>query len=125
MTSTPEQTGAYRGVPAPEWIGDDWDTLGAAAWKDGVDAALGGRDPATLWQRLADTLNAIVAAGQFPDLHNLKGPRNGRQHQPYITDDAQSGAPWVLLDTATGRFVVTTRERALDGEHSRPRPGSF
>lgn len=135
MSATPEQTPtSYRGVPAPEWIGGDWDTLSAAAWRDGVDAALtyaavGGtpepveEPPAEdegpdLWQNLADALNALRAAGQFPDFHNLYGGRNGWQHQPYVSDDGRSSAPWVVLDLGTREFVVSTRERVHDGEHS-------
>ncbi|MFE5406814.1 hypothetical protein ACFQ9Z_37095 [Streptomyces sp. NPDC056580] len=76
-----------------------------------------------LWHNLTDALNALASAGQFPHFHNLYGPRNDWQHQPYITS-AHPYAPWVLYDLATGKFTVSDRERALSGEHSqRPRRG--
>ncbi|MFJ4627142.1 hypothetical protein [Streptomyces sp. NPDC088847] len=125
-----QQAPTYRGVPAPEWLGDDWDTASAAAWKEGVDAsltfvALGGADPdqaarrTTLWRNLADVLNALAAEGQSPAFHNLNGSANGWQYQPVITSSAYADTPWVVLDTTTREYVVTTRARALDGEHSR------
>ncbi|MBK3639036.1 hypothetical protein JHN52_40710, partial [Streptomyces sp. MBT97] len=86
--------------------------------------ALGGADPdptarrTTLWRNLADVLNALVAERQFPAFHNLSGSANGWWHQPVITSSA-TDAPWVVLDTATREYVVTTRERAVGGEHSR------
>lgn len=75
--------------------------------------------PDVLWQHLADALNALIDAGQFPDFHNLYGARNGWQYQPYATDDARADASWVVFDLATRRFTVSSRERTLSGEHSR------
>lgn len=72
-----------------------------------------------LWQNLADALNALVDAGQFPDFHNLKGSRNNQQYQPYAADDARPDAPWVVFDLTTRRFTVSSRGRTLSGEHSR------
>ncbi|WP_328427872.1 hypothetical protein [Streptomyces sp. NBC_00443] len=134
MSTTPKPTSTYRGVPAPEWIGDDWDTISAAAWRDGVDAALtfaavGGTpeaaespveetEPVDPWQALADALNVLVEAGQFPDFHDLYGGVNGWRHQPYASTPARAHAPWVVLDLGTRKFTVSTRERVLGGEHS-------
>ncbi|HLU97242.1 MAG TPA: hypothetical protein VKZ89_10415 [Thermobifida alba] len=70
-----------------------------------------------LWQNLADALNALIAAGQFPDLHNLYGPLNDWQHQPYVTA-ARADAPWVVFDLSTRQFTVSSRERTLSGEHT-------
>ncbi|WP_330342626.1 hypothetical protein [Streptomyces sp. NBC_00557] len=72
-----------------------------------------------LWQNLADALNALIDARQLPATHNLYGARNEWQHQPYVTTAAHADAPWVVLDLATGRFTVSSREGALSGEHSR------
>lgn len=75
-----------------------------------------GRD--LLWQDLADALNALIAAGLFPDFHDLCGTRNGWRHQPYASTAARADAPWVVFDLRTRRFTVSSRERALSGEHS-------
>ncbi|MFF8431010.1 hypothetical protein ACF07Y_38935 [Streptomyces sp. NPDC016566] len=75
---------------------------------------------AVLWQNLADALNALVDAGQFPHFHNLYGTGNNWQHQPYATA-SDADAPWVVLDPAARQFTVSTRERTLSGEHSRQR----
>lgn len=79
-----------------------------------------GADP--LWQNLADALNALIAAGRFPHFHNLYGPVNNWQYQPYVTADAYAHAPWVVFDLATEEFTVSSRERTLNGEHSRRPP---
>ncbi|MEU5196048.1 hypothetical protein AB0G86_18660 [Streptomyces scabiei] len=76
-------------------------------------------DGDVLWQNLSDALNALVDAGHFPDLHNLYGPLNDRQYQPYATDDSHADAPWVVFDLATRQFTVSSRERVRNGEHSR------
>jgi hypothetical protein len=76
-----------------------------------------GTDP--MWQNLADALNALINAGQFPDFHNLYGPINDWQFQPYATADAHADAPWVVFDLADRRFTVSSRERTLSGEHFR------
>ncbi|KOV94620.1 MULTISPECIES: hypothetical protein [unclassified Streptomyces] len=79
-------------------------------------------DTDVLWQNLTDALNALIAAGQFPDFHNLYGPLNDWQHQPYASTAAHAHAAWVVLDLSTRRFTVSSRERALSGEHSRRPP---
>lgn len=38
--------------------------------------------PDVLWQNLADALNALIDARQFPGFHNLYGARNNWQYQP-------------------------------------------
>lgn len=78
--------------------------------------------PGALWQNLADALNALVDAGLFPDFHNLKGSRNRRKHQPYVSDDARPDAPWVVFDLTARRFTVSSRERTLSGEHAQRPP---
>ncbi|MGA5202767.1 hypothetical protein [Streptomyces variegatus] len=123
---------SYRGVPAPEWLGGDWDTVSAGAWRDGVDAALtyvavgGTPEPEAaeepeaepdLWQNLADALNALGAAGQFPAFHDLYGTVNGWRRQPYAST-ARADSPWVVLDLGTRQYTVSTRGRVLSGEHS-------
>ncbi|MFM9452483.1 hypothetical protein [Streptomyces europaeiscabiei] len=74
--------------------------------------------PDTLWQNLTDALNALVAAGRFPAFHNLYGTDNNWQHQPYVTS-SHANAPRVVYDLTTGTYTVTTRERTLNGEHTR------
>ncbi|MFE1785283.1 hypothetical protein ACFW9F_22600 [Streptomyces sp. NPDC059506] len=76
-------------------------------------------DAGALWQNLADALNALIAAGQFPDFHNLYGPHNHWQHQPYASTPTRADAPWVVFDLTTRQFTVSTRERTLGGEHYR------
>jgi hypothetical protein len=71
----------------------------------------------TLWQDLADALNALVAAGRFPAFHNLYGTDNDWQHQPYVTS-SHANAPRVVYDLTTGKYTVTTRARTLSGEHT-------
>lgn len=128
--TAPEQPTTYRGVPIPLRLATEWDSYCAAAWRDGVDAsltfvALGGADPdpatrrTTLWRNLADVLNALRAEGLAPAFHNLSGAANRWQHQPVVTSSLHAHAPWVVLDTATDEYVLTTRERAVGGEHSR------
>ncbi|WP_445280235.1 hypothetical protein [Streptomyces sp. DSM 118148] len=74
-----------------------------------------------LWQHLTDALNALASAGQFPHFHNLYGPRNDWQRQPYITS-AHAYTPWVVYDLATRKSTVSSRERVHSAEHSqRPR----
>ncbi|MFF3959171.1 hypothetical protein ACFYY1_39155 [Streptomyces sp. NPDC001890] len=70
-----------------------------------------------LWQNLADALNGLVDAGQFPHFHDLYGTRNDWQYQPYTTA-SHTHAPWVVYDLPTRKFTVTTRERVHAGEHS-------
>ncbi|WP_309317433.1 hypothetical protein [Streptomyces salinarius] len=126
-------TSTYRGVPAPEWIGDNWDTVSAGAWRDGVDAALAlaalGGTPAPeeptveepepdLWRNLADALNALVGTGLFPAFHDLYGTVNGWRRQPYASAPARADSPWVVFDLGTREFTVSTRGRVLSGEHS-------
>ncbi|MFI6278036.1 hypothetical protein [Streptomyces sp. NPDC050988] len=72
-----------------------------------------------LWQNLTDALNALIDSGQFPAFHNLNGPYNNWQHQPYATDDAHADAPWVVFDLTARQFTVSSRERTRSGEHSR------
>jgi hypothetical protein len=76
--------------------------------------------PDTLWQDLADALNALVAAGRFPAFHNLYGTNNDWQHQPYVTS-SHANAPRVVYDLTTGSYTVTTRARTLNGEHTQRR----
>ncbi|KNE81396.1 hypothetical protein AB0B04_18815 [Streptomyces xinghaiensis] len=71
-----------------------------------------------LWQNLADALNALIAAGQFPDFHDLYGTRNDWRHQPYATAHSHADAPWVVFDLSTRQFTVSSRERTVSGEHS-------
>jgi hypothetical protein len=71
-----------------------------------------------LWQNLADALNALATSGQFPAFHNLYGPHNKWQHQPYATS-SHTDAPWVVYDLTTRTYTVTTRARTLNGEHAR------
>ncbi|MFJ4700454.1 hypothetical protein ACIP5N_22255 [Streptomyces sp. NPDC088768] len=77
-------------------------------------------DTAALWQDLADALNALADAGLHPDFHDRYGPSNNWQHQPYVSSDVGNG-PWVVFDLRERAYTVTTRERTLAGEHSRPR----
>ncbi|MGX1886785.1 hypothetical protein [Streptomyces sp. NPDC055287] len=79
-----------------------------------------GTDP--LWQNLADALNALIAAGRFPDFHDLYGTRNDWQHQPYATTASHADAPWVVFDLSARQFTVSSRERTLSGEHSQRPP---
>jgi hypothetical protein len=74
-----------------------------------------------LWQNLADALNDLIAAGRFPYFHDLYGTRNDWQHQPYVTA-SHAHAPWVVFDWSTRQFTVSSRERALSGEHSASSP---
>ncbi|MEV4868525.1 hypothetical protein [Streptomyces syringium] len=76
-------------------------------------------DASALWQNLADALNSLLAAGQFPDFHDLHGSRNHWQPQPYISTSTHADAPWVVFDLNTRQFTVSTRARALGGEHHR------
>ena len=71
-----------------------------------------------LWQNLADALNALVNTGQFPAFHNLNGPYNNWQHQPYVIVGSRSDAPWVVFDLATREFTVSSRERTLARQHT-------
>lgn len=71
-----------------------------------------------LWQSLADALNDLIAAGLFPDFHDLYGTRNDWQHQPYASTAAHAHAPWVVFDLSTRQFTVSSRERTHSGEHS-------
>ncbi|MFE0778062.1 hypothetical protein [Streptomyces sp. NPDC058861] len=70
-----------------------------------------------LWQDLTDALNALIAAGQFPNFRNLYGPGNDWQHQPYASTPFHTYAPWVVFDLSTRQFTLSTRERTLGGEH--------
>ncbi|MCX4826314.1 hypothetical protein OG883_45870 [Streptomyces sp. NBC_01142] len=76
-------------------------------------------DTGALWQNLADALNALIDARQFPDFHDLYGARNNWQHQPIASTAARSDAPWVVFDLSTRQFTVSSRERVLNGEHGR------
>ncbi|MET7490528.1 hypothetical protein [Streptomyces sp. NPDC005538] len=89
-------------------------TTTGAATTTGTDA-----DAVDLWQDLADALNALIDAGQFPDFHDLYGSRNDWQPQPYASTSLHADAPWVVFDLSTRRFAVSTRERTLNGEHAR------
>ncbi|MBL1109869.1 hypothetical protein JK361_35765 [Streptomyces sp. 5-8] len=51
-----------------------------------------------LWQNLTDALNALVEAGQFPDFHDVYGPYNDWQHQPYASAVSHAEAPWVVSE---------------------------
>lgn len=73
-----------------------------------------------LWQNLADALNALADAGLHPDFHDRYGTRNNWQHQPYASS-SHGNSPWVVFDLRERAYTVTTRERTLAGEHSRPR----
>ncbi|MFI9018723.1 hypothetical protein ACIGZI_32285 [Streptomyces griseus] len=75
--------------------------------------------PVGLWQNLADALNALVTAGQFPHFHDLYGASNHWQHQPFASTAAIADAPWVVFDLATQQFTVSTKERTHAGEHHR------
>ncbi|MFF7115438.1 hypothetical protein ACFY91_24445 [Streptomyces albogriseolus] len=79
-------------------------------------------DAGALWQNLADALNSLITAGQFPDFHDLYGPRNHWQHQPFVCTPARADAPWVVFDLPTRQFTVSTRERTRSGEHHRRPP---
>jgi hypothetical protein len=70
-----------------------------------------------LWQNLADALNALIDAGQVPYFHDLYGSRNDWRHQPYATG-SYANAPWVVLDLATRKFTVSSRERTLTRQHT-------
>ncbi len=72
-----------------------------------------------LWQNLADALNALINARLFPAFHDLYGGRNDWQHQPYASTAVRGDAPWAIYDLSTRQFTVSSRERALDGEHAR------
>lgn len=72
-----------------------------------------------LWQDLADALNALVDAGQFPNFHDRYGSRNEWRHQPYANASSPADAPWVVFDLAARQFTVSSRARVLSGEHSR------
>ncbi|KNE83296.1 hypothetical protein AB0B04_19010 [Streptomyces xinghaiensis] len=85
-----------------------------------TDTTCTGTDP--LWQNLADALNALIAAGLFPHFHDLYGTRNDWRPQPYASTAARADAPWVVCDLSTRRFTVSSRERALSGEHSASTP---
>ncbi|MEU5242201.1 hypothetical protein ACH4UR_37365 [Streptomyces lydicus] len=74
-------------------------------------------DAGALWQNLADALNSLIAAGQFPDFHDLYGSRNHWQRQPYVSTPIHADAPWVVFDLTTRKFTVSTREQTLGGEH--------
>ncbi|MGW6145352.1 hypothetical protein [Streptomyces sp. NPDC055140] len=76
-------------------------------------------DTGDLWQNLADALNALIDARQFPHFHDLYGTRNNWQPQPYASTAARTDAPWVVFDLSTRQFTVSSRERALNGEHGR------
>lgn len=76
-------------------------------------------DAGVLWQNLADALNALIDARLFPDFHDLYGSRNDWQHQPYASAAARADAPWVVFDLSTRQFIVSSRERVLNGEHGR------
>ncbi|MFH0245910.1 hypothetical protein ACGRHY_26645 [Streptomyces sp. HK10] len=76
-------------------------------------------DAVALWQNLADALNALIAAGQFPDFHDLYGSRNHWQPQPYASTPVHADASWVVFDLTTRQFTVSSRERTLGGEHYR------
>ncbi|MGW1290862.1 hypothetical protein ACWD4N_46780 [Streptomyces sp. NPDC002586] len=71
-----------------------------------------------LWRNLADALNALCAAGQHPDFHDLYGARNGWRRQPF-TSSTSANAPWVVFDLSTRQYVVTSRERTVSGEYPR------
>ncbi|MFJ3182338.1 hypothetical protein ACIPJN_28655 [Streptomyces sp. NPDC086796] len=77
-------------------------------------------DTAALWHNLADALNALAAAGLHPDFHDRYGTSNNWQHQPYASGN-HGNSPWVVFDLRERQYTVTTRERTLAGEHSRPR----
>lgn len=77
-------------------------------------------DTAALWHNLAGALNALAAAGLHPDFHNRYGTGNNWQHQPYASSN-HGDSPWVVFDLREREYTVTTRERTLAGEHSRPR----
>ncbi|MFI1312517.1 hypothetical protein ACH4TS_20585 [Streptomyces albidoflavus] len=77
-------------------------------------------DTAALWQDLADALNALIAANLHPDFHDLYGTGNNWQHQPFASGNF-GNSPWVVFDLRERAYTVTTRERTLTGEHSRPR----
>ncbi|MCG7528562.1 hypothetical protein MHW47_29485 [Streptomyces sp. OfavH-34-F] len=79
----------------------------------------GGGATAALWHNLADALNAL-AAGLHPDFHDHYGPENNWRHQPVVSS-SHGSSQWVVLDQREGEYTVTTRERTLAGEHSRPR----
>ncbi|MEU9761894.1 hypothetical protein AB0D98_19535 [Streptomyces sp. NPDC047987] len=79
-------------------------------------------DASALWQNLTDVLNSLIAAGQFPDFHDLYGSRNDWQPQPYASTPLHADAPWVVFDLTTRQFTVSTRERTLSGEHHRRPP---
>ncbi|MET8608913.1 hypothetical protein ABZV92_35815 [Streptomyces rubiginosohelvolus] len=77
-------------------------------------------DTALLWQNFTDALNALVAAGLHPDFHDRYGTANNWQHQPYAHSN-HGDSPWVVFDLREREYTLTTRERTLAGEHSRPR----
>ncbi|MER6922557.1 hypothetical protein [Streptomyces spiralis] len=113
----PDADGHYRigGLwPWEEWPTEENDTDGSPATTASSDVP---------WQNLADALNALVDAGQFPHFHDLYGARNDWQHQPCANAGAHGDTPWVVFDLATRQFTVSSRERALSGDHFRqPRP---
>ncbi|MEU6421268.1 hypothetical protein [Streptomyces spiralis] len=66
----PDADGHYRigGLwPWEEWPTEENDTDGSPATTASSDVP---------WQNLADALNALVDAGQFPHFHDLYGARN-------------------------------------------------
>ncbi|WP_328973311.1 hypothetical protein [Streptomyces sp. NBC_00239] len=85
-----------------------------------MDTTTAKPDTATLWQNLADALNALVGAELHPDFHDRYGSGNNWQHQPYASGN-HGNSPWVVFDLRERAYTVTTRERTLAGEHSRPR----
>lgn len=88
-----------------------------------TDSPNPGTSTNVLWQNLTNALNALIDAGQIPEFHNLHGPYNNWQYQPYATG-ARADAPWVVRDLTTRRFTVTSRERTLSGEHFRQAPSN-
>ncbi|MER8120696.1 hypothetical protein [Streptomyces sp. NPDC094031] len=73
-----------------------------------------------LWQNLARALNDLVAAGLHPSFHDRYGTENNWRRQPYASGN-HGNSPWVVFDLRERAYTVTTRERTLAGEHSRPR----
>ncbi|MEV6676256.1 hypothetical protein AB0N09_05215 [Streptomyces erythrochromogenes] len=59
-------------------------------------------------------------SGLTPDVHNLNGPQNNWQHQPYASTAAHADSPWVVFDLSARQFAVSSRERTHNGEHSAP-----
>ncbi|MFZ4160475.1 hypothetical protein ACOZDE_18890 [Streptomyces griseoincarnatus] len=134
---TADAPATYLRTPVPAAIRQAWDSPLADGWRLGVRSATAAgtstaphvdladrpQEPAPspegLWSALADVLNALAAAGRHPAFHDLSGSANGWAHQPYVSSSAHAHTPWVVWDLAARRYVVTTRERALSGEHSR------